>query len=177
MSIGADRARLPGVAATSPRPDNPGPMSGVQIREADEADLPEVLRLYALPDFDAGHALPLKDAVERLMRMRGYPDYRLYVALLEDRIIGTFTLLIAEKILHMGAKAAIVDDVIVDTPCRGRAIGKAMMAAAMDMARTKGCYKLALSTNAKRIEAHKFYESLGFARHGYSYVVELAEGS
>lgn len=151
-------------------------MSGVQIREAVETDLPAVLRLYALPDFDDGHALPLKDAVERLQRMRRYPDYRLYVAVLDDRIAGTFTLLIAEKILHMGAKAAIVDDVIVDTHCRGRAIGKAMMAAAMDMARAGGCYKLALSTNAKRSEAHRFYESLGFARHGYSYVVELTDG-
>lgn len=174
MSIGAGPARPPGVAATPPRPDNSGPMSGVQIREAEETDLPDVLRLYALPDFDDGHALPLQDAVERLRRMRSYPDYRLYVALLDGRIVGTFTLLIAEKILHMGAKAAIVDDVIVDTHCRGRAIGKSMMAAAMDMARARGCYKLALSTNAKRIEAHKFYESLGFARHGYSYVIELA---
>ncbi|MBE7506489.1 MAG: GNAT family N-acetyltransferase [Planctomycetia bacterium] len=152
-------------------------MSGVEIREADESDLPEVLRLYALPDFDDGHALRLQDAVERLRQMRSYPDYRLYVALIDGRIVGTFTLLIAEKILHMGAKAAIVDDVIVDTLCRGRAIGKAMMAAAMDMARARGCYKLALSTNAKRIEAHRFYESLGFARHGYSYVIELANSS
>jgi GNAT superfamily N-acetyltransferase len=152
-------------------------MSGVAIREADENDLPAVLRLYALPDFDDGKALPLQDSVERLQQMRSYPDYRLYVALLDGRIVGTFTLLIAEKILHMGAKAAIVDDVIVDTPCRGRAIGKAMMSAAVDMARARGCYKLALSTNAKRIEAHRFYESLGFARHGYSYAIELSDGS
>ena len=38
--------------------------------------------------------------------------------------------------------------------------------------RAKGCYKLVLSSNAKRERAHAFYESLGFERHGYSFRIE-----
>jgi len=32
-----------------------------------------------------------------------------------------------------------------------------------------------LSSNAKREDAHAFYESLGFVRHGFSFRFDLAE--
>jgi hypothetical protein len=38
--------------------------------------------------------------------------------------------------------------------------------------REASCYKLALSANRKRKAAHAFYESLGFAQHGLSFLVE-----
>ena len=39
-------------------------------------------------------------------------------------------------------------------------------------ARAWGCYKLALSSNRRRERAHAFYESLGFERHGVSFVID-----
>jgi GNAT superfamily N-acetyltransferase len=50
-------------------------------------------------------------------------------------------------------------------------VGRAMMAHAIEQCRKAGCYKLALSSNLKREDAHRFYESLGFERHGYSFVI------
>ena len=38
--------------------------------------------------------------------------------------------------------------------------------------REQGCYKLALSSGMPREAAHRFYESLGFRRHGYSFWTE-----
>lgn len=55
---------------------------------------------------------------------------------------------------------------------QGQGIGRQMMAHAVQQARAAGCYKLALSSNAKRVAAHAFYESLGFAQHGLSFVIE-----
>ena len=49
-----------------------------------------------------------------------------------------------------------------------------MMQHAMDQSRALGCYKLALSSNVKRELAHAFYDKLGFVRHGYSFIVDLA---
>jgi hypothetical protein len=43
----------------------------------------------------------------------------------------------------------------------------------MDRAAAAGCYKLALSSNERREAAHAFYDSLGFQRHGFSFVVPL----
>jgi len=34
-----------------------------------------------------------------------------------------------------------------------------------------GCYKLTLSSGTPREGAHRFYESLGFERHGYSFLI------
>ena len=48
-----------------------------------------------------------------------------------------------------------------------------MMEFALERCRQKGCYKLVLSSNAKRTRAHAFYELLGFERHGYSFRVDL----
>jgi len=48
-----------------------------------------------------------------------------------------------------------------------------MMAHALEECRRAGCYKLALSSKVKRDGAHRFYESLGFERHGYSFAVFL----
>jgi hypothetical protein len=48
-----------------------------------------------------------------------------------------------------------------------------MTAHALEECRKAGCYKPALSSNVKREGAYRFYESLGFERHGYSYAVFL----
>jgi GNAT superfamily N-acetyltransferase len=50
--------------------------------------------------------------------------------------------------------------------------GQQMMQFAMHCCREKGCYKVVLSSNIKREAAHRFYESLGFQKHGYSFIVE-----
>ena len=144
------------------------------MRPALKADLPAVLALYAQPEIDDGDVLPL-DAAERLLERFGdYPDYTLYVAEQGGEVVGSFALLVMDNIGHLGAPSAIVEDVVVAPPLHGRGIGQAMMRFAMERCRRKGCYKLMLSSNAKRERAHAFYEALGFARHGYSFRIDLA---
>ena len=64
-----------------------------------------------------------------------------------------------------------MEAVVVTSKYRGIGIGKKMMGFARDRCRVLGCYKLVLSTNLRRDKAHRFYESLGFERHGYSYLI------
>ena len=71
------------------------------------------------------------------------------------------------------APVAIVEDVIVERRARGHGVGRGMMEFAMNRARAKGCYKLMLSSNVQRGDAHRFYEALGFEKHGYSFAVSL----
>ena len=148
--------------------------SGIQVRQATAADLPAVLELYAQPDFDNGRVLPLEEARRLLARFSAYPDYTLYVAENHSRIVGSFALLVMDNLGHLGAPSGIVEDVVVSPEFQGAGIGKAMMRFAHDRCREKGCYKLVLSSNARRERAHALYESLGFARHGYSFRLELA---
>ena len=126
----------------------------IAIREAHEADLPMILAIYAQPELDAGAVLSLEDARERFARFARYPDYKLYVALDGNAIVGTFALLVMDNLLHRGAPSGIVEDVGVAPEQHGRGIGKAMMQHAMQRCRDRGCYKLVLSSNAKRSNAH-----------------------
>jgi hypothetical protein len=48
-----------------------------------------------------------------------------------------------------------------------------MMKYAMDISRQKHCYKMVLSSHLRREKAHKFYESLGFKKHGFSFDIDL----
>ena len=147
------------------------------IRAATQSDLEKILELYAQAAFDAGNVLPLATARQLFERFADYPDYALYVAEHGDEIVGTFALLVMHNLGHLGAPSAIVEDVVVVPSLQGNGIGKAMMQFALGLCRDKGCYKLMLSSNAKREHAHAFYESLGFKRHGFSFRVDLREGA
>jgi GNAT superfamily N-acetyltransferase len=145
----------------------------VLVRPASAADVAGVLALYAQPDLDDGNVLPIDQAVALLERFGRYPDYTLYVAEQDHAIVGSFALLVMDNLGHLGAPSGIVEDVVVAPARQGNGIGAAMMRFAMERCREKGCYKLVLSSNAKRLRAHAFYESLGFERHGYSFRIDL----
>ena len=147
--------------------------ASVQVRKATAADIPGVLALYAQPDHDDGKVLPVDQAIALWERFARYPDYTLYVAELDHEIVGTFALLVMDNLGHLGAPSGIVEDVVVAPARQGNGIGATMMRFARERCRQKGCYKLVLSSNAKRKRAHAFYESLGFERHGYSFHVDL----
>lgn len=150
------------------------------IREATEDDLPAVLALYAQPAMDKGQVLTLEQAKHLLAQFRQYPSYRLWVACEvapdgahDGAVLGTYALLIMHNLAHQGTPSAIVEDVVVNADRQGQGIGQHMMRHAQQQARVAGCYKLVLSSNQKRERAHAFYESLGFQRHGFSFVIGI----
>lgn len=145
-------------------------MNSISIRKASVTDLPAILSMYNQPDFDNGGILDLPSAEKIFGRIQQYPDYNLYVAIRDDETAGSFALLIMDNLGHLGARSGIVEDVVVKTELQNRGIGRQMMRFAMEECRKAGCYKLTLSSNMKREKAHLFYESLGFEKHGYSYM-------
>ena len=78
-----------------------------------------------------------------------------------------------DNLAHQGIPSGVIEDVVVGERYQGKGIGKAMMTYAVNVCREQGCYKVALSSNVKREKAHRFYESLGFEKHGYSFYVEF----
>jgi GNAT superfamily N-acetyltransferase len=150
-------------------------MVKVDIRDAGDSDLPAVLHVLAEAGIDQGHSFTLAEAREHWASMRAYPGMRLLVAEVDGQIAGTYTLLILPKLGKRGTPAGVVEDVAVLPSFRGRGIGRAMMAHALEQCRAAGCYKLALSSNLRRDDAHRFYESLGFERHGYSFAVATCD--
>lgn len=145
----------------------------VVIRKATEEDVEGVLGLLAQLGDPGESGLTVEEGRRILRRMATYPAYAVYVAEGEGRVVGTFALLVMDNLAHAGAPSAVVEDVCVDQAVRGQGIGRALMTFAMERARELGCYKLVLSSNQARIDAHRFYRSLGFVEHGLSFHVDL----
>jgi GNAT superfamily N-acetyltransferase len=143
------------------------------IRRASPTDLPRVLELYQQPALDDGAGLSLEAATHQLEIMKNYPNYGLYVAVMDDQIVGTFALLIMNNVIHSGAPSGIAEAVAVAPDDQGQGIGRTMMQWAIAQCQAAGCYKLVISAHLKRDRAHAFYESLGFTKHGYSFVMKL----
>ena len=148
-------------------------MEEILIRKATEKDIPRILELYSGLGDGKNEKLDVESEKENLRKIQSYPNYEVYVAEKEGRIVGTFELLIMDNLAHSGKPSAIVEDVVVDENERGGGIGKTMMQFAMEQSKRHGCYKMTLSSNLKRERAHRFYENLGFERHGYSFIVKL----
>ena len=145
----------------------------ITLRPATAADLPGVLALYAQPGLDNGKVLALDQAEQVFAQFARYPNYRLLVAQDGPTVVGTYALLVMHNLAHRGTPSAIAEDVVVLHERQGQGIGRQMMAHAVAQAREAGCYKLALSSNHKRKEAHAFYAAFGFTQHGLSFVIDL----
>jgi GNAT superfamily N-acetyltransferase len=145
----------------------------VIIREAKKQDLQLVISLYSQPDMDNGQIISLAKAERIFQMIKNYPFFKIYVAVLNEAIVGTFELVIMDNLAHQGTPSGIIEDVVVAKQYQRKGIGKAMMQHAMRVCKEMGCYKVSLSSNLKRELAHRFYESLGFKIHGYSFYIEL----
>ncbi len=144
----------------------------VKIRQATLDDVKDILQIYA-ESLDNGKVLSVEKAQIVFLKQQQYPDYKVFVAEYEQQLVGTFALLIMENMAHQGTPSAVVEDVGVIPAMQGKGIGKVMMEYALNYAKEKGCYKMSLSSNLRRDKAHQFYESLGFQKHGFSFLMNL----
>ena len=145
-------------------------MEKLTIREAKENDLKDIVLLYTELDeqnFD------FEKAKIKFNKLKNNPDHKIYVAELDFKIIGTFAVVIINSFAHKGRPSAVIEDVAVRKDFQGKGIGKRMMHFALEKCSELGCYKMALSSMFKREAAHKFYESLGFEKMGYSFAISI----
>jgi len=143
------------------------------IRQAALEDLPMLLPLYRYLGMDDGTILDETEAQSLFQRIAAYPDYKVYVSEIRGEVIGTFGLLIMDNLGHRGKPSAVLEDVVVHPAWRRKGIGGQMVRFAMSLAAAKGCYKISLTSDLRRQEAHRFYEELGFRRHGISFSLPL----
>lgn len=63
-------------------------MSEILFREASEADLPAILRLYTSAWINDEEAFTLEEARQQLQVFKHYPSYRIFVATSMVRLSG-----------------------------------------------------------------------------------------
>lgn len=147
-------------------------MTDLTIRHATRQDLPALAMLYEASGLDPAGSSDLAVLGACWERQCSEtPTARVLIAERDGAPLGTLTCFVLPLLLHGGAPAALVEAVAVHPDAQGQGVGRALMDEAMAIAQRFCCYKLALSSNAKRDGAHRFYDTLGYERHGISFVV------
>ncbi|MGC1420052.1 MAG: GNAT family N-acetyltransferase [Acidimicrobiales bacterium] len=99
-------------------------------------------------------------AVEETRERRG----DVLVAEVDGEVAGVCQVLILQHFQHTGGWCCEVESVHVRDDVRSRGIGAALMAAAEALAIERGCYRVQLTSNTKREDAHRFYRRLGYSQ-------------
>ena len=94
----------------------------------------------------------------------------IYVAEIDNRIVGTATLFIERKFIHNGGLAGRIEDVAVHLDYRKQGIGKALIDFLNNMAKKVGCYKVVLDCASWNVE---FYEKSGYKQNGVAMRLDL----
>jgi GNAT superfamily N-acetyltransferase len=139
----------------------------VDFRLATRGDVPAILAL--LEDDEITRArMPVvpEDADAVLWRafeaIDADPRNELIVADESGAVIGTCQLTFIPSLSRGGVERMTIEAVRVRRDRRGTGVGRAMMIWALERARDRGCGLAQLTTDRRRTDAHRFYESLGF---------------
>jgi GNAT superfamily N-acetyltransferase len=133
------------------------------IREATETDLPRIVELLSQLSIE----MPREDAsLDYTAAFRSVDaDPRQTLLVVEDdagRVMGTLVLVIVPNLSYQGRPWAVIENVVVDDAARGLRLGERLMTHAIELAKAAGCFRVGLTSNKQRPDAHRFYERLGF---------------
>jgi GNAT superfamily N-acetyltransferase len=140
----------------------------ITVRKVIEKDIPRLLELYRQLEIttspaEEGVTQPAADEYRKLFaRINSYSGMELVVAEDQGVVTGSLEILIVPNLSHKGLPWALVENVIVDENRRRSGVGRKLMEYAIKQAKTAGCYRVSLSSNNSRKDAHRFYEALGF---------------
>jgi ribosomal protein S18 acetylase RimI-like enzyme len=130
----------------------------VTFRRAAQADMGSIASLLT----ELGYASTGTDAVDRVQRSLHSGTSWLLLAQSEDHVIG---LIAAELVPYFpnGSTVCRVTALVVASRHRRRGLGEKLLAHAADFAREHGCSGIELTSAHHRVDAHRFYEKLGFS--------------
>lgn len=138
----------------------------LHFRGATIGDLPRLVRMLADDALGATRehcAEPLPESYHAAFaHIEADPNNELLVADLSGEAVGMLQLTFIPGLSRQGAWRALVEGVRVHASVRGQGVGRLLMQEAIARARARDCRLVQLTTDKKRSDAHRFYESLGF---------------
>jgi GNAT superfamily N-acetyltransferase len=137
------------------------------LRRALRDDVPAIVELLAEDELGTGRdgaAGGVEPYLGAFDAIDTDPAHLLVVAETGGEIVGTLQLSVLPSLPHRGAFRAQLEGVHVRADRRGGGLGAAMVGWAVEEARRRGCAEVQLTSQKRRVDAHRFYERLGFAR-------------
>ena len=138
-----------------------------RFRKATRTDLAAIIALLA--DDALGHAREVvSDPVDRRYldafdAIEADANQFLAVAVDEkDTVIGCLQVSFIPGLSRLGMLRGQIESVRVAASQRGQGLGAEMIRWAVDICRDRGCQAVQLTSDKRRLDAHRFYEKLGF---------------
>jgi len=111
-----------------------------------------------------------------LAAIQSTPGNDVLVAELDGVVMGMCQLVMFRHLQGGGGLCAEIESMHVHPDIRSRGIGGQLVAAAVAAARRAGCYRIQLTSNAARTDAHRFYVRHGFESSHVGFKRLLAPG-
>jgi GNAT superfamily N-acetyltransferase len=147
------------------------------FRDADATDLPAIVAMLADDHLGATRedpTLPLQAgylaAFEAIMAS---PNTRLIVAVDGEQVIGTMQLILIPGLSSIGSMHGQIEAVRIAAAHRGAARGEAMVRWAIEECRLAGCSSIQLTSDGSRLDAHRFWQRIGFTASHKGFKLKL----
>ena len=141
-------------------------MSELKFRIATEQDLARIVEMLAddvLGSKRERYERPLPDSyIKAFQAITADPNNELVVACRGEEIIGVQQITFTPYITHQGGWRATIEGVRTSSSERGKGLGTELIRFGIQRAKERGCHLVQLTTDKKREDALRFYESLGF---------------
>lgn len=135
------------------------------IRHATPADAPAIKNLL----IQLGYPQLTVDQTNQKISAYSRENYALLVIEVEQYVAGFISLHMFD-IFHSEGKMGRISAFCVDEKYRGKGLGRKLLKAAEDYLIEKGCSKLEVTSNEKRIRTHKFYADCGYIEDSRRFV-------
>ncbi len=139
-------------------------MTDVTIRKLEEKDLFKGF-LTSLDSLKKTSDLNEGKAKDIFNKIKSNPNHLVFVVILDDKVVGSTTLLIEPKFIHQGGKVGHIEDVVISKEFQGSGIGEKLINFVLDYAKKNDCYKTILDCSD---DVKPFYEKIGFKKHSNS---------
>jgi len=137
--------------------------AAVVVRDARPDDLEVVVGLLAAGSLRGGEQpgdlAPYRAALEEITASG---DSAILVAETGGRVVGVCQLITFRHLQQRGGRCAEIESMHVAAAVRSGGIGGVLVEAAVNRARRMGCYRVQLTSNKARSDAHRFYLAHGF---------------
>jgi len=136
-------------------------MNELIIRQAEKADLQELLELYT---YLHDNPLPMLDSHIENVWSRIIKDINHHILLgyIDKKLITSCVIVIIENLTRNQRPYAVIENVVTNPDYRNKGYASLVLSAAKKIAVENNCYKIMLMTGSKQESTLSFYRKSGY---------------
>jgi len=98
----------------------------------------------------------------QILKIEQIGQGRLFVYDNDGGIVATALVSLCTDVMYGSQPFAVVENVVVSNECRGQGVGRSLLREVEQFCLSNDCSKMMLLSSVLRLEAHRFFEQVGF---------------